>query len=410
MLSKITEFLTVAGPGIVTSLADNDAGGVTTYSVLGATFGYQLLWVLLATTVALAVIQEITVRIAVTTGKGLSDLIRESFDIRGTLIVMGILLLANMGTTIANFAGIAAAMELLNIPRYLGVPLCAVLVWVLATRGSYRFVEKMLLSIAAILIAYIGAGFLAHPQWWKAAQGLLIPSMSFSRESIFLVVATVGTTITPWMQFYLHSSVVEKGVGVKGLPFLRLEVFAGAVLSNFIAFFIVVACAATLHMRGIPIQTAEDAALALQPLVGSFAEILFAGGLFAAALLGIFVVPISTAYALSEAFGMEHGVSKRMREAPFFYGLYFFMLVVAALFVLLPRIPLIPVIVLVECTQGILLPVILCYMLRLANDRKLMGRHVNSFGSNILGGGTAIVLVIFSVLLVGDFLIQLIRI
>ena len=400
MFSRLSDLFTVVGPGLVTSFADNDAGGVATYSAAGAALGYQLLWVLLLSTFALIVVQEITVRIAVTTGKGLSDLIRESFGLRMTLLAMGVLFIANLGTTISNFAGIAASMELFSIPKIVSVPTCAFAIWLMVTRGSYRIVEKVLLSIALILVAYVGAGILSEPNWVEAWSGLFIPTISFTREHLFFAIAIVGTTITPWMQFYLHSSIVEKGVHRRFLGTLRWELVIGAFLTNIIAFFIIVACAATLHTQGVVITTAQEAAKALEPLAGEFAESLFGIGLLGASILGVFAVPLSTAYALSEAFGMENGVNKKVREAPFFYGLYFFILFVSVIFVLIPYIPLIPIMIFIEWMQGVLLPFVLFFMLRLANDQRLMGSARNSFWANVVGGGTGVALAVLSLLLV----------
>lgn len=394
------EFLSVIGPGLVTSFADNDAGGVATCSVLGASFGYQFLWLLPFLSLILMIFQEMTVRMAVATGKGLSDLIRESFDLRVMFLAMGALLTANLAATISNFSGIAASFEIFNVPRFIVLPAALLGIWLLISRGSYRLVERFLLFLSMLLVSYIAAGWLSSPRWDQAISNLWLPRIPQDPRALMLVIAMTGTTVTPWMQFYLHASILDKGASIKFIRPMRSEVMAGAILTNVVSFFIVLTCASTLYPAGISVHTAKDAAIALQPLAGRFSEILFAVGLFSASLLGAFVIPLSTAYALCEAFGFEHGVNKRLDEAPFFYGIYVFVLAAAVFLVMVPKISLIPLMVVAELIQGILLPIILFFMLRLANDRKLMGKLANRWFSNVFGGGAALLLFFVSIVYV----------
>jgi len=391
--------LATLGPGIITASADNDAGGIATYATAGATYGYDLLWALLVITVVLAVVQEMVARMGAVTGRGLSALIRERFGVRWTTFAMGVLLLANVATCIAEFAGVAAAGEVFGIPRWLSVPLAAVGVWLLVVKGNYRVVEKVFLGLALVLFTYVVSGILVHPPWGQVLRAAVTPTIHWDHDFLLVLVAYIGTTITPWMQFFLQSSVVDKGITVKSYGYAKLDVFVGAFLTDFVAFFIVVATAATLHARHIHIDSAADAALALAPIAGPYAQSLFAVGLLGASLLAASVLPLSTTYAICEAFGWETGVNKGFDEAPAFLGIYTAMIVLGASVVLIPGLPLFAVLLASQDINGVLLPVILVFMLLLVNDRRIMGVHVNGRGFNLVAWGTTIVLSVLSVLL-----------
>lgn len=397
---RLLAFLAIMGPGLVTSTADNDAGGIATYSTLGAAYGYQMLWILLLITISLGVVQEMVARMGVVTGKGLSDLIREEFGVKTTAFAMFTLLIANIATTIAEFVGIAAASELLGIPKFVTVPLAAIFVWFVVVRGDYKRAEKIFLILSFVFLTYIFAAFLARPDWNAVARGLITPTIVPETKFILLFIATVGTTITPWMQFYLQASIVDKGLAVKDLAYARADVLFGAFVTNFFSFFMIVATGATLFVAGIRnISSAEQAAQALAPIAGPLAGELFAIGLLGASLLGASILPLSTAYAICEAFGWERGVNQEMGDAPIFYGLYTGLIVIGALVALIPGAPLFLILLLSQDVNGILLPVILILMLRLTNNRRLMGNHINSRFANALGWGTAITLIVATIVL-----------
>jgi NRAMP (natural resistance-associated macrophage protein)-like metal ion transporter len=374
---KIILILGIIGPGLVTAFADNDAGGITTYSLVGAHYGYKMLWMLFLITFSLAFFQEMVARLGAVTGKGLSDLIREEFGLRWTLFAMVVLLVANLTTTIADFAGVAASLEILGISKYISVPLVSIALWLLVIKGSYRFVERFFLIVAVFFATYVVAGFLAKPDWGLAVTSLVKPQFVWETDYLVLFIATIGTTITPWMQFYLQASVVDKGITIKHYKYSRWDVLVGAFFTDFISFFIIVTCAATLFKAGIPIHDAKDAALALKPLAGHYASVLFALGLFVASMMAASIVPLSTSYAVCEAFGQENGLNKKFSEAPIFFILYTLLIIFGALSVLIPGLPLIKVMVLAQTVQGILLPVILIFILLLLNNRDVMGEHVN---------------------------------
>jgi Mn2+/Fe2+ NRAMP family transporter len=395
-------FLSVVGPGIITANVDNDPGGIYTYSVAGARFGYTLLWTLIPITVALIVIQEMVARMGVVTGKGLADLIREEYGFRTTFLLMFFLLIANLGNTVAEFAGIASGMSLFHVTRYVSVPLGAVLVWILVVRGTYRLVEKAFLFGCFFYLCYIISGFLARPDWKSASQNMVVPSLQFGSGYLYLIIGLVGTTIAPWMQFYLQSAVVEKGVKLENYPQSRLDVILGCVMTDVVAFFIVVACAATLFFGGQhDIADAGQAARALQPLAGRAASALFAFGLCNAALFSACILPLSTAYSVCEGLGLESGINKRVHEAPTFYALYTSLLVLGALAVLILRESLqIPIILLSQVANGILLPFVLIFMLRLCNREDLMGEYRNSRTLNIIAWITCVVMILLTASLV----------
>jgi NRAMP (natural resistance-associated macrophage protein)-like metal ion transporter len=391
--------MAVIGPGIITSNVDNDAGGIATYSIAGAHFGYSLIWTLIPITLALIIIQEMSARMGVVTGKGLSDLIRERFGVKMTFYLLVALILTNFGNTIAEFAGIAAALEIFGVSKYVSVPLGALFVWMLVVKGTYKSVEKVFLVACLFYVTYIISGFLAKPDWAAVGNSILTPELEFSAGSFAMLVGLVGTTIAPWMQFYLQSAVVEKNVSLKNYKYSRADVISGSLVVNLVALFIIVACAATLSEAGIRIETAKDAALALAPLAGKYASALFAFGLLNASLFAASILPLSTAYVVCEGMGWEQGVDKKFSEAPQFYGLYSLLIFVGAGVVLWPGLPLIPIMFVSQVINGVVLPVILIFMLVLINDKKIMGSYVNGRGFNILAWTTVIILVSLSVTL-----------
>ena len=396
--------LAVVGPGLITSNADNDAGGIATYSQAGAQFGYKMLWLLVAVTISLAVVNEMGSRMGVVTGKGLADLIRERFGVRGTTFAMLLLLFANAFTTVAEFAGIAAGLELFGVPRYVSVPVAAVMIWLLVVRGSYPVVEKVLLSIGLVYVTYIVSGLLVHPPWNEVLRSSLVPQIVPTRDYFLLAIALIGTTVTPWMQFYLQAAVADKGIPNENLAYSRVDVLVGALVTDVIAFFIIVATAATLHghLSGEQLANmqAGDFARVLTPVAGRFATALFAVGLIGASFLAGNVVPLSTAYAVTEAFGWERGVGHRFSEAPAFFGIFTGLIVVGALATLTPGLPLVSMILLSQDANGIILPAILVYMLVLLNDRRIMGRYVNGRFANAIAGVTVAVLIVLTAIIV----------
>lgn len=406
---KILAFLAVMGPGIITANVDNDANGIAIYSIAGASFGYKLLWVLLLTTVALVVVQEMTARMGTVTGKGLSDLIREQFGVRATVFAMGTLLITNWANTVGDFAGVAGSLEIFGVSRYISVPIAAVLIWLLVLRGRYQQVERAFLFASLMYVTYIISAILAKPPWPRVFQEMLTPTFEANPAYLTMLIAVVGTTIAPWMQFYQQASVVDKGLTTRDYPYARMDTVLGVLTMEVVAFFIIVACAATLFVEGISIQTAEDAARALAPLAGRYASWLFAIGLLNAALFSVAIIPLSTAYALCEAFGWEAGLDRTFREAPVFYGLYTGMVATGALVILIPGLPLIPVMVLSQFLNGILLPVILVYMLRLTNNRRLLGDYTNSPLFNLIATVTVLVVGLSAILLVGISVVDAVK-
>src|SRR5436309_3667121 len=368
-------YLAVIGPGMVAANAGNDAGGIATYASAGADYGYNLLWTLIPLVLALGIVQETCARMGAVTGKGLSDLIREQFGVRWTVLVMLALLVANGGVTVSEFVGIAAATELFGVPRYVSVPLAALAVWWLVVKGSYRRVERVFLVMSLVFLGYIVSAFLARPDWGGVARGLVRPEAHFNAGYLFTVVALIGTTISPYMQVFVQSSVVEKGVTEEDYPLTRVDVWTGTLFAIAVAFFIVVSTAATLHAHGFTgeLSTAAQAAEALAPLAGRYAEILFAVGLLGASMLAAGVLPLATAYSISEALGFEKGVSRSFREAPIFLGIFTFLIVVGGLVAMVPGLPLISVLLFTQVINGLLLPVLLVSILRLVNKRELMG-------------------------------------
>src|SRR5438477_2041255 len=380
--ARLSLVLAVVGPGFITANVDNDAGGIFTYSLAGAQFGYSLLWTMIPITIALVVVQEMASRMGAATGKGLSDLIREEFGFRVTFFLMLALVMTNFGNVVAEFAGVASSLELFGWSRYAVVPAAAALVWLLVVQGTYRSVEKIFLAASAFYVCYIVAGLLAHPDWKAAAVATVSRPNTLGIRNygyLFMVIALVGTTIAPWMQFYLQASVVEKGITPRQYRAARWDVIIGCLFTDVVAWFIIVACAATLYAKGqTDIKDAADAAQALRPLAGEYAYILFAAGLFNASLFAASILPISTAYAVCEGMGFESGLDKKFHEAPVFYWLYTLLIVVGAGALMLPRFPLFRVMVASQMLNGVLLPFVLIFIVVLMNDRELMGEHVNS--------------------------------
>ncbi len=381
------------GPGIITANIDNDASGITTYSVAGARFGYALLWTLIPTTIALVVIQEMVARMGAVTGKGLSDLIRENYGVRATFFMMIALFIANLGTTVANFAGWAASMEILGISKYVMIPTGALAIWMLVTRGSYRFVERILLFACLIYFGYVISGILSAPDWSMVFTRTILPDIQLNSEYMYLCIAIIGTTITPWMQFYLQSSIAEKGIKKKEYKVTRVDVILGCSITDIIAFFIIVTCATTLFSQGIRITDASQAAYALRPLAGNYASILFAVSLANASLLGAIIVPLATSYYICEAMGWERGINKTFKEAPQFMWIYTFIIASSAIIIMLPGAPLVFLMVLSAVVNGVLLPFVLVYAISLVNNKKIMGEYVNSTSYNYISWGTIIIII-----------------
>jgi Mn2+/Fe2+ NRAMP family transporter len=402
---NIMLFLAILGPGIITANVDNDAGGITTYSLAGAHFGYSLLWVMLPTTIALVVIQEMCARMGAVTGKGLSDLIRESFGVKVTFYVMIALLLTNMGNAVSEFAGIAASMEIFGISKYLSVPVGALLVWLLVVKGSYKVVEKVFLVACMVYVAYPIAAFMAGPKWDVILTATVVPTFKLDSAYLITMIGVVGTTIAPWMQFYQQSAVVEKGITIDQYSFSRLDVIVGCIMAIVVAFFIVVACASTIHSQGLKIETAADAALALKPLVGKHASVLFAFGLFNASLFAACILPLSTSYYICEGMGWESGIDKDFRKAPQFFWLFTIIIIVSAAVILIPNAPLIRIMFLSQVVNGAVLPFVLIFMLMLINDRSLMGKYVNGPAFNLIAWITVIIMIALTLLMTIDLLV-----
>jgi len=393
--------LAVIGPGIITANVDNDAGGITTYSVAGAHYGYTLLWMLPLVALALIIVQEMSARLGVATGKGLADLIRESMGIRITAIIIGLMLIANLANTVSEFAGVAASMEIFGVSKYVSVPLAAVGVWLLILKANYKSVERVFLLASALYLAYVASGILANPPWEEVGRAAVTPSFHFEAGYVAIFVTVIGTTIAPWMQFYQQASIADKGLKAADYAYERLDVIVGSLFAVLVAAFITIACAATLHTNGVRIETAKDAALALRPLAGSYASTLFALGLLNASIFSAAILPLSTAYVVCEAFGWESGVSRSWKEAPVFFGLYTAFIMLGAAIILLPIKSLIQAMLASQTLNGVLLPVILVVMLRLVNDRRVMGRFTNGRVANVVSYGiVAILIALTGILLV----------
>jgi len=394
---RLLLFFAVVGPGFITANVDNDAGGILTYSQAGAHFGYMLLWTMIPITIALIVVQEMCARMGAVTGKGLSDLIREEFGLRITFLMMLGILITNFGNVITEFVGIAGSIGLFGVPKYISVPICAFIVWLIAVKGQYKSVEKVFLVASFFYITYIFAGVLAKPAWIEAIKATVKPpEMSAFRQSsyLYMVIGVVGTTIAPWMQFYLQSSIVEKGVTRRQYSTSKLDVIVGCIFTDVVAWFIIVACAATLYAHKLyDIRDAADAAQALRPLAGDWASLLFSLGLFNASLFAASILPLSTAYTVCEGLGLESGVERKFSEAPAFYWLYTALIVAGASVVLIPGLPLIKIAVFSQVVNGAVLPFVLIFMLLLINKKELMGEYVNKLTFNIIAWATTVIMI-----------------
>lgn len=399
MTRNVLLLFAVMGPGIITASVGNNAAGIATYSLAGAHFGYSLLWSFIPMTISLVIAQEMSARMAVATGKGLADLIRENFGVKVTFYLMFLLFAVNLLCLVAEFSGVAASLEIFRINKYISLPIAAILVWMLIVKGTYKLVERIFLVISLFYFSYIISGFLAHPNWELAFKRTVIPDFHLNLESSVMLIGMIGTTITPWMQFYLQSSIVEKRVNVNDYKCVRIDVIVGCVVANLVAAFIVIACAATLHEHNVRVDTVKDAAVALMPLAGAYAGGLFAFGLFNAAIFAVSILPLSTAYSICEGMGWEEGVDKRFEEAPQFFTLFTAMIVIAAGVVMIPNFPLLKVMYFSQVGNGILLPLILLFMLYLTNNKDIMGEFTNSRVFNILAFATVGIVILLTALM-----------
>jgi len=398
-LRRIGIYLSLLGPGLITASADNDAPGIATYSMAGSTYGYQFLSIILIVTIGEVVIQEMAARMGVVTGKGTADLIRERFGVRVTAFAMLSLLLANLGTTVAQIAGIAASAELFGVSRYIAAPLAAIIVSLAVLRGSYKYIEKILLALSLSAISYIITVFLIQPPWGEVLSATVVPSFEWDTAFIIAILATIGTTITPWGIFYLQASVADKGLAVDDYKYTKVDVTFGASWGNFISAFIVIATASTLFIHGISVDSAEQAAMVLEPLAGNWAKVLFSTGLLGASLLAVAVLPLSTTYAFCEAFGFERGLNRKYKEAPVFYALYIGIIAVSVITVLIPGIPLFPLMWLSQTLNALFLPILLVLVLKLANNKPLMGKWKNKGFQNMLASGLTILISLVAIAL-----------
>jgi len=390
---RLLLFIAILGPGIITGSVDNDAGGITTYSVAGAVYGYSLLWTLIPSFIVLVVIQEMNARMGIVTGKGLADLIRENAGVKVTFFIFIGLLIADIGNTTTEFAGVAGSMEVFNVSKYISVPIVAFIVWILVVKGNYKIAERLFLIFSVSLLMYVVSAIMGKPHWGEIGTSIIHPKMEFDGKSLAMIIGLVGTTIAPWMQFYMQSSVIEKGLKMRQYKYTLLDIIVGCIATVVVAFFIIVACASTLHENNIPINEAKDAALALKPLAGKLASEVFAFGLFIASIFSATILPLATAFYVCEAFGFEAGIDKKWEDAREFYVLYTSIIVIGALIILMPNAPLIAISLWSQVVNGILLPVVLVCMILLVNNKKIMGRHVNKPANNIIGWVTVIILI-----------------
>ena len=397
--AKLAIFFAILGPGIITGSVDNDAGGITTYSVAGALYGYNLLWTLIPSFIVLIVIQEMNARMGIVTGKGLADLIRENAGVKITFFIFIGLLIADIGNTTTEFAGVAGSMEVFGVSKYISVPVVSFMVWILVVKGTYKVAERIFLIFSVSLLTYVVSALLGHPHWSEIGTAIINPKLEFNTSSIAMIIGIVGTTIAPWMQFYMQSSVIEKGLKMKDFKYTLVDIVVGCIATVLVAFFIIVACASTLHVNGVQINEAKDAAMALKPLAGSFASQIFAFGLFVASVFSATILPLATAFYVCEAFGFEAGIDKKWEEAPEFYVLYTGILIISAAIILIPNAPLISISLGSQVLNGILLPIVLICMILLVNNKKIMGEHVNKPMNNIIGWSAVSILIGLSLLL-----------
>jgi Mn2+/Fe2+ NRAMP family transporter len=390
---RLAIFFIILGPGIITGSVDNDAGGITTYSVAAALYGYGLIWTLIPSFILLMVIQEMNARMGIVTGKGLADLIRENASIKITFLIFLGLLFSGIGNTTTEFAGVAGSMEVFGVCKYISVPVVAVMVWFLVVKGTYKIAERIFLVFSVSLLTYVVSAIMGKPDWGSIGSAIIRPKMEINTTSMAMVIALVGTTIAPWMQFYMQSSVIEKGLKMKNYKYTLADIIVGCIITVVVAFFIMVACASTLHPNGIEINEAKDAALALRPLAGNLASQVFAFGLFIASIFSATILPLATAFFICEAFGFEAGLDKKWDEAREFYILYTGILLISVIIILIPNAPLISISIWSQVINGILLPVVLISMMILINNKKIMGAHVNKRSTNIIGWSAVVILV-----------------
>ncbi len=398
--ARILLLLAVVGPGIITANVDNDAGGIATYSVAGAHYGLSLLWMMPVVLIALIIVQEMSARLGVVSGKGLSSLIRESLGVRVTVLILGILLIANLANTVSEFAGVAASLEIFGVSKFISVPIAAIVVWFLIVKGNYKTVERVFLIASGIYLAYVISGILAKPDWNIVLTSTIKPTFHLDAGYLTIAVTIIGTTIAPWMQFYQQSSIADKGLKISDYSYERIDVVIGSIFAVMVAAFITIACAATLYRAGITITDAKDAALALGPLAGKYAQVLFALGLLNASIFSAAILPLSTAYVICEAFGWEAAVNRDWHEAPIFFSIYTGLIVLGAAIILLPVKSLVQAMMSSQTLNGVLLPVILIVMLKLINDKKIMGKFANNLVLNIVNWVVVVVLIILTVLLI----------
>jgi NRAMP (natural resistance-associated macrophage protein)-like metal ion transporter len=396
---KLAIFFAILGPGIITGSVDNDAGGIATYSVAGAMYGYGLIWTLIPSFIVLLVVQEMNARMGIVTGKGLSDLIRENAGMKITFFIFIGLLISNIGNTTTEFAGVAGSMEIFGISKYFSVPVVALMIWFLVVKGTYKIAERIFLVFSVSLLTYVVSAIMSKPDWGEIGTSLIHPQMEMNTQSLAMVIALVGTTIAPWMQFYMQASVIEKGLKMKNFKYTLIDITVGCVATIVVAFFIMVACGATLHPNGIQINEAKDAALALEPFAGRMASVVFAFGLFVASVFSATILPLATAFYVSEAFGFEAGIDKKWDEAKEFYTLYTGILIISVIIILIPNAPLIQISIWTQVLNGILLPVVLVSMILLINNKRIMGSYVNKPLQNLIGWGAVIILTGLSLML-----------
>jgi Mn2+/Fe2+ NRAMP family transporter len=396
---QIGLFLAILGPGIITGSVDNDAGGITTYSVAGALYGYNLIWTLIPSFILLIVIQEMNARMGIVTGKGLADLIRENAGVKITFFIFIGLLVADIGNTTTEFAGVAGSMEVFGVSKYISVPIVGFLIWILVVKGTYKIAERIFLLFSVSLLVYVVSALMGKPHWGEIGQSIVHPQFEFNTQSLSLIIGIVGTTIAPWMQFYMQSSVIEKGLKMKNFKYSLIDIVVGCVATVVVAFFIMVACASTLHVNGIKINEAKDAAMALKPLAGALASQVFSFGLFIASIFSATILPLATAFYVCEAFGFEAGIDKKWDEAREFYVLYTGILILSAAIILIPNAPLILISLWTQVINGMLLPVVLVCMILLVNNKKIMGQYVNKPINNIIGWGAVGILIVLTAIL-----------
>lgn len=397
--ASVLVFLSVIGPGIITGSVDNDAGGITTYSVAGAEYGYHLLWTLIPAFIVLMVVQEMNARMGIVTGKGLADLIRENFGVKIAFFVFLGLLIADIGNTTTEFAGIAGSMHIFGVSKYISVPISAILVWLFVVKGNYKSAEKLFLLFSVFLLTYVVSALLAEPDWKNISEAIVQPKIQTDGKYIGMVIGMIGTTIAPWMQFYMQSAVIEKGIKIEEYKYAIWDVVIGCIATIVVAFFIIVACGATLHTKGIVINNASDAAEALRPLAGAFAAHLFAFGLFIASIFAATILPLATSFYICEAFGFESGIDKKMKEAPEFYTIFTSIITISVLIILIPNAPLIPITIWSQVLNGILLPVVLVSMMIIVNKTEIMGNYVNNGIKNTIGWTTITILIVLTAIL-----------